>query len=154
VFVFDDPGEPMDRAAQAARCALRLRHARAEAPVAVAVGWVSAAQRGSSGEVLDRAAKMIAAAPPAAADRRPVPIGGGTASLLGARFDVREHGGRFTLHGELEVVPPRRPLLGRQTPFVGRGGELRQLEGLYETCVEDGTPRAAVVIAPAGAGKS
>jgi tetratricopeptide (TPR) repeat protein len=155
VFVFEDAGEPMDRAAQAARCAIAMRDALGSAPVAIAMGWVGDHRRRFDGDVLDRAAQLIVdgrRGVPGAG--RPVWIDAGVASLLGARFDVREAAGGLLLYGEHETAPVRRPLLGLKTPFVGRGGELRQLEGIFATCVEDGTARAAVVIAPAGVGKS
>ncbi|MCK6589633.1 MAG: AAA family ATPase, partial [Polyangiaceae bacterium] len=47
-----------------------------------------------------------------------------------------------------------RQLLGRATPTVGREKEIALLQGVYAELLEDATPRAALVIGPAGIGKS
>src|SRR6185312_14954971 len=47
-----------------------------------------------------------------------------------------------------------RPLLGKPTPCVGREIELGMLEASLSTCIEEGEPRAVLVKAPPGVGKS
>src|SRR5208282_2138040 len=47
-----------------------------------------------------------------------------------------------------------RPLLGKPTPCVGREAELGLLEGLLSGCIEEEEPRAVLVKAPPGVGKS
>ena len=42
----------------------------------------------------------------------------------------------------------------RESPLVGRDGELRTLEALYERVLEEGTPQLATLIGEAGIGKS
>src|SRR5262249_36011951 len=47
-----------------------------------------------------------------------------------------------------------RPLLGKPTPCVGRDVELATLENALRASIEDRVPRAVLVTAPPGAGKS
>ena len=47
-----------------------------------------------------------------------------------------------------------RPRGAQERPFVGRGRELDALRGAYESSVEDGEPRLALVLGDAGVGKS
>ncbi len=52
------------------------------------------------------------------------------------------------------AVDTARLLLGKPTSCVGRDRELGLLAGIFEECVAEQSARAALVVAPAGAGKS
>src|SRR5262249_15955744 len=60
----------------------------------------------------------------------------------------------YVLTGDELSLDATRPLLGRPTPCVGREAELAMLEASFSACVEEAEPRAVVVKAPPGVGKS
>jgi eukaryotic-like serine/threonine-protein kinase len=159
VVAIGGTGLVTDQAAQVARCALWLRARAPGRLMALATGRGEAAGRMPAAETIDRAAAMLVSIASAAGDaardvRDGIAIDEVTARLLDARFDVRERGGAYTLHGEQELVEGTRVLLGRATPCVGRDPELRTLEQLFQECVEEPAARAAIVTGPPGVGKS
>lgn len=148
-----------DLAAQAARCALALRPHGRERRIALAMGRTHtlAAGRGSLGQTIETVAKRLAAdvAPSPDGGDLPILIDDVVAGLLDARFDVREaEAGLLLLHGERSLGEGTRLLLGLATPCVGRDRELRDLKELLDDCVDEEVAQAAIVIAPAGVGKS
>jgi tetratricopeptide (TPR) repeat protein len=133
----------VDLAAQAARLALALRD-RAGGPVAVATG-VDVYSTRPTGELIDRAAETLRAAPPGT-----VRVDQVTADLLQTRLIL--DGGSVVAQREAPAV--RRTLLGRSTPFVGRERETAMLETLLADCFATPAAQAALVVGPPGAGKS
>jgi hypothetical protein len=78
-----------------------------------------------------------------------------TRGLLDVRFHLgRTASGAHTLLGEGLTLDASRPLLGKPTPCVGREAELGMLELVLAGCIEDATPRAVLVTASPGTGKS
>jgi predicted ATPase len=78
-----------------------------------------------------------------------------TRGLIKVRFIVRQTPtGAYALTGEELALDASRPLLGKPTPCVGRELELSLLESALAGCMEDGEPRAVLMTAPPGAGKS
>jgi tetratricopeptide (TPR) repeat protein len=159
VVAIGGAGLVTDQAAQVARCALWLRTRAPGRLMALATGRGDAMGRMPAAQTIDRAAAMLVSIAAKARDaawdvRDGIAIDEITARLLDARFDVRERGGVYTLHGEQELVEGTRVLLGRATPCVGRDPELRTLEQLFQECVEEPAARAAIVTAPPGVGKS
>ncbi|MEZ4393569.1 MAG: protein kinase [Polyangiales bacterium] len=148
-------GAATDQAAQAARCALALRHFAPTVPMAIATGLGEVAGRGAVGEVIDRATRLLQGSRPGAGAGQGAQIALGeiAAGLLDARFDVRDQGGTFVLFGERAADGPR-TLLGREAPFVGRRRELSTLLAAMDECVEEPIARAVIVTAPAGMGKT
>jgi tetratricopeptide (TPR) repeat protein len=138
-----------DMAAQAARAALAMRKYLPGAPMAIASGHGDL-DEGSMGEVLERAAQLVASF----AGETAVRLDQLTAGLLDARFDVGGDTGGLVLRGEREIGKARRTLLGRATPFVGRGRELALLEGVCAESAGESVARAVLVTAPAGGGKT
>ncbi|EYF07653.1 serine/threonine-protein kinase [Chondromyces apiculatus] len=153
-----------DQAARAARCALGIQPLLVEwgrgGQIALVTGRAELAGRLPVGQLLDRAAAMLAG-----------PTVGGTAvwidettrALLDARFAVVAVGSAgaagaagqaWELVGEREGEEGMRTLLGRPSPCVGRDRELRAIVDLVEGCVEDEVARAALVLGPPGIGKS
>ncbi|WP_433926181.1 serine/threonine-protein kinase PknK [Sorangium cellulosum] len=153
LIVLTAGGAPTDLAAQAARCALALNALLGCVPVALVTGRAEISSRLPVGELIDRAVHLLPPAhAPAGADA--VRMDEVTAGLLGSRFDVTRDKGGLRLHGEREALATTPPLLGRPTPCVGRDRELALLEAAFSHCVEESTPSAVLVTAPAGAGKS
>ncbi|WP_437837507.1 protein kinase domain-containing protein [Sorangium sp. So ce1153] len=151
VVVLSGAIAPTDLATRGARCALAMQVLLGGAPVALVSGRTEISARSPIGKLIDQAAALLAgeAARPGVVRTDEV-----TAALLGARFDVgADHAGHL-LRGErddLEVVPR---LLGKPTSCVGRDRELSLLEATFVQCIEEQTPSAVLVTAPAGMGKS
>jgi eukaryotic-like serine/threonine-protein kinase len=150
-------GTPTDQAALGARCAIRMRALVPGAAVVLLAGRGSETGSLPVGEVLDRAASLIARA--SAEDRedvryQPIRIDEVTRALLDARFDVVESHGRILLRGEKEVGSEARTLLGKPSPFMGRDRELRSLLEIVEESFEEARARALLVTGPPGMGKS
>ncbi|HVK77242.1 MAG TPA: protein kinase [Kofleriaceae bacterium] len=95
------------------------------------------------------------AATGAADDTGPSPIlvDDVTAGLLDPRFEIGGFAGGLALRCEREAEIAR-TVLGRPTPFVARDAELAALEGAYGAAIDEPSPRAVLITAPAGLGKS
>ncbi len=145
-----------DLAARAARLALVLRAEAGGRPFALTVGWGVLSGKNPLGDAIDRAANVLEV------QRSRLDSGQGaiavdelTAGLLDGRFDVRDTDSDvYVLHGERSTLAGSRTLLGKPTTCVGRERELRLLDGLFDQCVDEGVPQAALVTSPAGLGKS
>ncbi len=147
-----------DQAAMAARCALALRGALPEAPMAIGTGrGILAGARLPVGEVIDRAVSALrglrAARAGAAAGPGPIRLDDVTAGLLDARFEVSGDAHGLTLVGE-RAVETTRTLLGKPTTCVGRERELELLAATFDEVVSEPVARAVLVTAPPGGGKS
>ncbi|WP_438001037.1 protein kinase [Sorangium sp. So ce185] len=140
-----------DLAARAARCALTLHGIHPSRPMAVATGRSEGAGMRPLGDVIDRAARLVARRGPGA---QPVVLDDLTAGLLDARFEVAAGEAGYELLREHDVVTGSRTLLGKRTACVGRTRELAVMAGLLSECVDEPVARAVLVTAPAGVGKS
>lgn len=145
-----------DLAARAARFALLLRADAGARPFALTVGWGAMSGKNPLGDAIDRAANVLGV-------QRARFVGGHgaiiidelTAGLLDGRFDVRDTDSDvYVLYGERSTLAGSRTLLGKPTACVGRERELRLLEGLFDQCVDECEPQAAIVTSPPGLGKS
>jgi len=134
---------PAELCSRAARLAIEMRAHLADAPIAVATGRAASGERESIGELIARAAALVARRAPG------ISLDEVTAALLPARFRVE--GG--ILRGERELVEPA-PLLGRRTAFVGRDRELGVIRGLFDECRAESIARAVLVTGAPGIGKS
>ncbi|MDC0742502.1 serine/threonine-protein kinase [Polyangium mundeleinium] len=155
-------GEPTDRAARAARAALRLRAILPDAAIALATGRAEASARLPVGEVVDRVAALLERETPALQDGQRGPggevlgirIDDVTRALLDARFDVTSLPDGHRLVVERTSGEAARTLLGRPSPFVGRDRELRMVRDLVDAAIEEERPSAVLLVGAAGAGKS
>ena len=163
VVTLSGKGAASDQAAHAARCALSLRSHLIGASVALATGLATVTGRSCVGDVIERAASLLASA----RQRRgggastetlhgesPVFLDETTAGLLDLRFDVGGDDRGLFIRGLRERDSKARTLLGRPTPFVGRERELSTLVGIFEECVDEPVARAVLVTGQAGNGKS
>jgi serine/threonine protein kinase/tetratricopeptide (TPR) repeat protein len=139
----------MERAGRAARCAHELRSMHPAAAVALATGFAQTAERLPVGDVIDRAAALLSGQ----AESRTT-VDAVTASLVEARFEVRDESGVRILGAPRPDDEEARTLLGKPTPCVGRDRELAMLLSLLDECIEEKSPRAVLVTAPPGVGKS
>ncbi len=164
VVTLSGNGGATEQAAHAARCALGLRsHLLGEAHVVLATGFATVGDRSPVGEVIERAAAILAAARrrPSREDKTETKSGGApvfldetTANLLDTRFDVVSDARGPFIRGLRERDSQPRTLLGKPTPFVGRDRELATVLGLFAECVEESVARVLLVTGAAGAGKS
>jgi hypothetical protein len=143
-----------DQAARTARLALAIGALANGRPLALAMSRGGSAGDLPEQDVIERAARLLEGAAGAAQGAPPIVLDEVIAGLLDARFDVSEREAGFVLHGERVLMPGARTLLGRPTSLVGRDWELGALAAILDECIDDGDPRAAVVIAAAGMGKS
>lgn len=154
LVVFDETGAVSDLAIRATQCALALgRVAGSDCAVSLVVGLGQVADGGvPAGEVIDRAAALMASGSPAPAAG--VLVDTLTAELVASRFDMAILGEVAIVRGERAHDVPVRQLLGRPAPFVGRDAELEQLLVLVRTCVAEQEPRVVLVTGEPGMGKS
>ena len=151
-----------DQAAHAARCALQLRSHLVDAHVVLATGLATMDGPSAVGEVIERAAALLATAKarqPHAGDTvhapRPILLDEPTAGLLDMRFDVGGDDRGLYIRGLRErETAEARTLLGKPTPFVGRDRELAALTAIFDECVDEGVARAVLVTGFPGSGKS
>ena len=162
VVTLSGKGAASDQAAHAARCALSLRSHLISAHVALATGLATVTGRSCVGDVIERAASILASAraraPGISAEtlhgESPVFLDETTAGLLDTRFNVGGDDRGLFIRGLREREAKARMLLGKPTPFVGRERELSTLVGIFEECVDEPVARAVLVSGQAGAGKS
>jgi class 3 adenylate cyclase len=124
----------------------------------VVAGDSSQGQAFATGDAVNVAARLEQAAEPGE-----ILVGSATRGLVGGavRFEPVEP---LALKGKeapvlawrlLEVLDDVPAFLRRlDAPFVGRGGELAQLEAAFEQAVESGACRLVTVLGPPGVGKS
>ncbi len=147
-------GSARDRARQAARCALALRDALGDDPMALLLSR----EAGLGGEIVVRATAMLQAVPAVSTARRarPIALDPTLAGLLDARFEIVTHAGQPALQRQKPGADAEAPrtLLGKPTPFVGRERELATLEAVLRGSLDEGSAHAVLVTGPSGVGKS
>ncbi len=146
-----------DAVSRAARLALALREF---GHVAVATSFDESEATRPTGSAIDRVFRQLdeAATRPTAA----VVVDELTAGLIDSAFVVRRDvpapGTKPASAGVLleprRDLDPRRLLLGKVTPFVGRDKELLILSSTLDATLSEPAASAVIVLGPAGAGKS
>ena len=137
-------GRPIRRRA---RRAARWRCASALPGVALVVstGQGRFSAWSAVGAVIDNGMRLLRGTPPGA-----IRLDDVAAGLLDARFEVRREGTAPYLRGERDVFGVQRQLLGKATPFVGRGREMSMLTNLYAGTVAESAATPVLVIGAAG----
>lgn len=156
VMVLPAVGKATDIAARAARAALHARTLLPWRSWLITSGQVPTNQNqqelASSSAAVSSARPMLLGFPP---DR--IVLQDIVAALIESRFDLQREGVKTFLGEEcaqVDVFEAKRHLLGKATEFVGRGRELASLLGMLTACADEGTANAALVLGPAGMGKS
>jgi len=141
---------PLDLALRAARCALKLKAARHDSTMGMSLGHAVSEEELRSGELIERATRLLGSE-----HRGAIHVEPEIKRLLDSRFEiVVEADGRARLLFEKGVREAPRTVLGREVPCLGREREVRQLEGFFEACVEEGQAQVVVMSGAAGCGKS
>ncbi|MBK6459427.1 MAG: AAA family ATPase [Myxococcales bacterium] len=150
VGVFSRSPSPRDQATLAARAALALRAALPAYCVTLTTGRALAggARDSLAADTAEAALTMLGTVEPDAVYTDDV-----TAALLAARFFTEPRRTLTAVLGERGDEAPR-AVRGHPVPFVGRDLELGTLDLTFRTAVEEQTCRVAIVLAPAGAGKT
>ncbi|MFL5306281.1 MAG: protein kinase domain-containing protein [Polyangia bacterium] len=138
-----------DQAARAARCALAIRHILPDVPLVVSTGHGRFSTWSAVGDVIDNGALLLRGTAPGA-----IRLDDVAAGLLDARFEVWRDGTAAYLRAERDGFGVQRQLLGKATPFVGRGREMSMLTNLYAGTAAESTATAVLVVGTAGVGKS
>jgi hypothetical protein len=150
-------GAATDLAARTARFALALRAVVAKSPIALAMGRGELHGRFPTGDVIDRAARLLRAVTLESQGvevHRPIRIDDVLAGLLDARFEVAGDSLGLGLKGESDRASFSRTLLGRACPCVGREREIASLRAIVDESASEPVSRVGLVTAPPGAGKS
>ncbi|MBK9259599.1 MAG: protein kinase [Polyangiaceae bacterium] len=138
-----------DEVMRAARAALVLTQSMPHGRAAVAIGLAIRGRQELAGQALERAVAQIDLTA-----RGSVRVDSNAASALEGRFVLQNDARGGVLLREDTRGYVARQLLGRPTPTVGREKEIALLQGVYGELVEDAAPRGALVVGPAGIGKS
>jgi eukaryotic-like serine/threonine-protein kinase len=149
LVILSGMGAATDRAAQAARCALVLREMLPGARMALTMGPGDPTAEVRLGVLVGRAEEL---AERASVER--IRIDQTVAGLLDPRFAVSGDRDGLELVAERPHGDPRRLLLGKPTPFVGRARELAMLTGAIEESCSEPVASAMIVTAPPGWGKT
>jgi hypothetical protein len=149
-------GHPQDQAQRAARCAIWTRETACSLALALVTGWGEAGAESPVGELLDRAAAILAAAPPLGhrPERGLILLDATSRELLESNFEIAEEDGCIVLRDEHRLGEVSPMLLGRATPFVGRQRELRNIVDIVVEAIEEKEPTIVLVSGEAGLGKS
>lgn len=139
---------PKDLASSLARAALYLREQLPGMSLVLATGRGHSNGNLPAGEVLDQAVGRALDMPPGA-----IGLDELTAALLEGRFQL-ESSDQGPLLGRERDTESMRTFLGKPTLWVGRQRELAMLVGTFEECVAESAPRAVLVTAPPGFGKT
>jgi tetratricopeptide (TPR) repeat protein len=149
VVSLPDQERATDQAARAARCALAMRSALPGVALVVSTGQGRFSAWSAVGAVIDNGMRLLRGTP-----RGAIRLDDVAAGLLDARFEVRRDGTAPYLRAERDAFSVQRQLLGKATPFVGRGREMSVLTNLYAGTVAESAATPVLVIGAAGVGKS
>jgi tRNA A-37 threonylcarbamoyl transferase component Bud32/tetratricopeptide (TPR) repeat protein len=144
-------GHASDQAIRASRCALAVHAALPGVRTALATGRGELTRATLVGEVIERAATLLARGTPSDGGVR---IDEVTAGLIGPRFEVAGDEHALVLRRERDEIDATRLLLGRYVESVGRDRELGIVRALGAECFDEPASRAVLLVGPPGIGKS
>jgi tetratricopeptide (TPR) repeat protein len=158
-------GGSAEQTTRAAKCALAITHAMQSQPECTARGGCLAVLGTGRavvdggvpvGDLVDRIASLRTRATRLHARTHAslIVVDGVSATLLEERFVLSLEDELQVLGSERDGGEPIRKLLGRPSPCVGRDRELGELFAAFDECIDDESPRAALLKAPSGFGKS
>ncbi|MDI1480662.1 serine/threonine-protein kinase [Polyangium sp. y55x31] len=141
-----------DGPVRAARCALEMAELLLGFRVALVTGRSDAGRDLPAPDVVERALHLLkrGCRTPAFGVR----IDDRTQALLPARFELEGSPDDARLRGERNDLGEPCPLLGRPCTLMGRRGELAVILDLLEEGLDEPRAAAALVVAPAGLGKT
>ena len=138
-----------EQAEQIGRMGLVLMQRHPDLSAAMATGRAVLLARLPAGEVIEQAAVLLEGSVAGV-----VVMDDTSARLLAGNFSVVHERSQHVLMAERDGGLTPRRTLGEVTPYSGRERELAALMGLLAESVSDDVSRVAVLVAPAGLGKS
>ncbi|MDI1446420.1 serine/threonine-protein kinase [Polyangium sp. 6x1] len=141
-----------DGPVRAARCALEMAEILLGFRVALVTGRSDAGRDLPAPDVVERALDLLKRA--CRAPSFGVRIDDRTRALLPARFEVEGASDDARLRSERDDLGEPCPLFGPPCQFMGRKGELAVVLDLLEEGLDEPRASAALVVAPAGLGKT
>ena len=141
---------PLDLAVRSARCALKVKLARPDSSLGISLGHAIKEDELRTDHLVDSAVHLVSKQ-----HLGSIHISEEIKRLLDARFEiVVEPDGRARLLFEKGLREAPRTVLGKEIPCIGRDREIRELDSLFEACVEEPQAQAVVLSGSAGCGKS
>ncbi|HEY5281907.1 MAG TPA: protein kinase, partial [Polyangia bacterium] len=141
---------PLDLAVRAARCALKVKLARPDSSLGISLGHAIKEGELRTDHLVDSAVHLVSKQ-----HLGSIHISDEIKRLLDARFEiVVEPDGRARLLFEKGLREAPRTVLGQEIPCLGRDREIRELDSLFEACVEEPLAQAVLLSGSAGCGKS
>jgi predicted ATPase len=141
---------PLDLAVRAARCALKVKLARPDSSLGISLGHAIKEDELRTDHLVDSAVHLVSKQ-----HLGSIHISEEIKRLLDARFEiVVEPDGRARLLFEKGLREVPRTVLGKEIPCIGRDREIRELDSLFEACVEEPLAQAVLLSGSAGCGKS
>jgi serine/threonine protein kinase/tetratricopeptide (TPR) repeat protein len=141
---------PLDLAVRAARCALKLKQGRPGSSMGISIGHAVKEAELRTEHLVNSAVRLVTKQHAGS-----IHVSDEIKRLLEGRFEiVAEPDGRARLLFEKGLREAPRTVLGKEIPCIGREREVRELEGLFETCIEDETAQVVLMSGSAGCGKS
>lgn len=144
---------PLEGAMAAANLALEMHMLVPEARVALVTAWEVFKGAAPVGQAIDRASALLSQSLKGE-DGPGVLVDAMTASLLHERFALVSSGDKLRLLGAKASVLEQRLLMGKATRCVGREQEIGTLHDALEACLSARIPKAILLTAGAGIGKS
>jgi eukaryotic-like serine/threonine-protein kinase len=143
-----------DHTLRTALCALEVRRVCPTADVALVLGQIPPQTQQSLVTAAERLLEADTATSTPGDGERPILIDPRTANLFDVRFDVERGDTVCRLLRPRRELAAGRLLLGRPSPWVGRSSEVDRLLLTYLDAVASRRPRAVLLQAEAGMGKS
>jgi len=141
---------PLDLAVRSARCALKVKLARPDSSLGISLGHAVKELELRTDQLVNSAVRLVSKQ-----HLGSIHISEEIKRLLEARFEiVVEPDGRARLLFEKGLREAPRTVLGQEIPCLGRDREIRELDSLFEACVEEPLAQAVLLSGSAGCGKS
>ena len=141
---------PLDLAVRSARCALKVKLARPDSSLGISLGHAVKELELRTDQLVNSAVGLVSKQ-----HLGSIHVSEEIKRLLEARFEiVVEPDGRARLLFEKGLREAPRTVLGQEIPCLGRDREIRELDSLFEACVEEPLAQAVLLSGSAGCGKS
>jgi len=141
---------PLDLAVRAARCGLKVKLAHPRSSLGISLGHAIKDGELHAEHLINSAVRLVSQAHAGS-----IHVSDEIKRLLDARFEIAvEPDGSTRLLFEKGLREAPRTVLGQEIPCLGREREVRELESLFEACVEEPQAQVAILSGDAGCGKS
>ena len=141
---------PLDLAVRSARCGLKVKLACPGAALGISLGHAIKDEELRTDHLVSSAVRLVSQQHAGS-----IHVSDEVNRLLDARFEtVVAPDGSARLLSEKGLREAPRTVLGKEIPCLGREREIRELESLFDACVEESEAQVAILSGAAGCGKS